>query len=223
MRKVLYIMLLCACFQPTLSHADSIGFMVEFDIGPLVSHPAGPFYFAFDLINGDLVSNNFIILKNFNFGGIGAGPADSPTLFGGASGDLSSVVILNDSDFLNSFTQKIEPGISSPSHISFVVSMTTNYSGGIPDSFAFYILDRDLNPIPTMDPMGTDALIVIDINSTNPLIQTFATDPNRSPVAGGAPIIMSAPLITPEPSVLLMFLISGLLFNYSQRRNKQLK
>jgi len=220
MKKMFYIMLLCVFLQPNLSHADSIGFVVEFDIGPLIDHSAGPFYFAFDLINGDFASSNFIILKSFNFSGSGAGPVDSPILIGGASGDLSSMVILSDNDFLNSFTQQIEPGISSPSHVSFVVNMTTNYSGGIPDSFAFYILDRELYPIPTMDPLGTDALIVIDINSTNPLIQTFATDPSRSPVAGGGPIIMSAPLITPEPSILLMFLISGLLFNYRQRRNK---
>ncbi|MGA2264163.1 MAG: NF038129 family PEP-CTERM protein, partial [Acidobacteriota bacterium] len=167
---------------------------------------------AFQLIDGSGTGdgNNTVTLTNFHFGGGSATP--SPILFGGVSGDISGTVTLNDSSFFNAFVQGFTPG----NDLSFLVDMTTNVdSGPTPDAFAFSILDSSGFPIPTLDPSGADTLLTINIDSTNPTILTYTTDPTRNTLGGSGPVItMDAPVSStltavPEPESLLL-MISGL-------------
>ncbi len=198
---------LCA-LSASVCRADLV-FHVSLNTAPLIGHPAGPFSLAFDLIDGDGAVNNTVTVSNFLFVGTGAGPTGSPTTMGGAAGDLSSTVTLNDTAFFNSLSQEFSPGSAPPSRVEFDVQMTTNFAGGTPDSFAFSILDNSGLPIPTQDPLGTDTLLSVDINSSNPSIQTFATDPNEPPQGGGNPIQMSAPVVqvVPEPLTVTLLIV----------------
>lgn len=184
-------------------HANTI-FTVTLNTSPLVGSGAGPFSVAFQLNDGSGTNdgNNTATLTNFSFGGGSA--TGSPTLFGGAGGDLTGTVTLTDSDFFNAFIQGFSPGSS----LSFLVDLTTNVdSGGIPDAFAFSILDANGFSIPTMDPSGADTLLTINIDSANPEILTYATDPSRNTLGGTGPAItMDAPVTSPvpEPASLLL-------------------
>jgi hypothetical protein len=157
----------------------------------------GSFSVVFDLIDGDGVTNNQINLSNFlGFGN----PLTSPNYLGGAAGDLSSAVLLNDSIFLNEFVQ----GFMASNLLSFSVDLTTNFAGGNPDSFVFLLLDSGGNTIPTQDPLGTDAFLSIDIGPGAPVIQTYGT-------ALGTGVNLGPPTVTsvPEP-ISLVLLVTGL-------------
>jgi hypothetical protein len=176
-------------------------FNVNLDTSPLVGNAAGPFSLDFQLISGGGGVTNTAILSHFNFGGGRA--SGSPTLTGGASGTLTGTVTLTESAFFNEFFQLFIAG----NHLSFNVNLTTQVASGLtPDEFSFAILDSAGVEIPTTS--FSDALMLIDINSLNPAIQTFAGD---SSVPGGialsAPTITSAPGTVPEPGTLLLVLM----------------
>ncbi|HZL66130.1 MAG TPA: hypothetical protein VFC29_02245, partial [Candidatus Limnocylindrales bacterium] len=68
-------------------------------------------------------------------------------------------------------------------------------------------LDSSGAQLPTLS--FFDAFVEIDLDSANPAIQTFASDPSRNSVAGGAPINLSAPEFTsgtptPEPGSIFL-------------------
>jgi hypothetical protein len=132
-------------FMGGLVHADTL-VTVTMDTSQLVGHPAGPFYLAFQLTDGSGAGNSstMAVLSNFQFGG--GASSGSPTLMGGASGDISSSVTLSDSSFLNFFSQQFTPG----STLTFTLSLTGSVkAGSTPDHFAFSILDQTLKAIPT--------------------------------------------------------------------------
>jgi hypothetical protein len=212
--KCLFIAFMAMVIAPSV-HADTINFTVTLNTSPLIASLAGPFSLAFQLVDGSGGSsgdaNNTATLSNFNFWG--GAPTGSPIPFGGASGDLTGTVTLTDSDFFNALIQGFTPG----STLSFLVNLTTNVDlGGTPDAFAFSMLDSSGSAIPTLDPSFADTLLTINIDSANPLILTYATDPNRSTVGGSAFITMDAPVVgapgptpVPEPSS-LMLICTGL-------------
>lgn len=202
---------LLICTSPC--YADAI-FLVSLDTAPLIGHIAGPFSIEFQLNDGSGTSNgnNTAIISNFLFGS--GGSATVPNIVGGASGSLSSIVTITDSDFFNEFFQEFVPGTT----LSFDVHLTTNLSaaedpllGGTPDQFSFAILDKTGVEIPTFGSAGE--FLSIDINSTNPSIHLFTSDPSISPAGGGSGIsispltnIVAQPL--PAPSTLFL-LTSG--------------
>lgn len=168
-------------FAPADGRADSL-FHVTLDTSPLVGQPNAPFSLLFQLTNSNSGVNS-VTLSNFTFGG--GAPLGSPTLTGGASGNLSSGVTLTESGFLNFFAQQFTAG----SVLGFDVQMTTNFSGaGTPDGFAFQIQDSNGALLPTTGP--ANSFINVSINSSNPAIETFGS-------ARGASIRISAPQITP--------------------------
>jgi hypothetical protein len=176
-----------------------LSFDVIVDTSVLIDHPAGPFSLAFKLTDGSGFgdNNNHILLDNFAFGD--GGVAGLPDIIGEASGDLSSSVTLDDSEFLSEFVQPFDPGDT----LTFHVDMTTNRDrGAAPDEFAFKILDCMGAEIPTTG-LG-DSLLIVDINSRTPVIQAFAGDFSRAPSCGGEPITLAAPRIVPEPSALAL-------------------
>jgi hypothetical protein len=196
----------CA-LSASVCHADLL-FHVSLNTTPLMGHPAAPFYVDFQLTDGSGAgdANNTATINNFAFGG--GVPTGSPTLTGGASGNLFTQVNLTDSNFFNEFFQQFTPG----STLSFNVQLTTNVDAGpTPDQFSFAILDDTLAEIPTegLLNVGSDVFLTADINSPNPPIQSYASDPTRSPAGGGGPIDLGSPgvQIVPEPTTLALLVI----------------
>jgi hypothetical protein len=192
---------------PELSMADVITYDISLTTGPLVGHVAGPFSIEFQLNDGSGANdgNNSVLLSNFVFGG---GSAEgTPVLIGEVSGNASSLIRLTDSLFFNQFVQEFTPGL----RLGFRLTLTTNTdAGGVPDEFSFAILDNSGVEIPTVASFY-DVLLQIDINSANPLVQTYGTDPNRIPTAGGSSIDITAPaaneVAVPEPASWMMLII----------------
>lgn len=186
-----------AIFTASAAYANAV-FTVTLNTTPLVGSLSAPFAVFFQLNDGSGLAtgdgNNTAIINNFAFGGDSAGGCPLSCLItGGASGDMTGAVTLNDTPLLlNSFTETFTAG----SALSFQVDLTTAVdAGGTPDVFAFSLLDKNGNPIPTEDPIGADTLLSIEIDSANPGIFTYGTVP------GGA-ISLAAPSIgAPQPPV----------------------
>jgi hypothetical protein len=211
----------------SITHA-SIVYNVSMNTTPLVSHPAGPFSLEFQLNDGSGTgdANNTAILNNFLFSG--GTVVGSPTLTGGATGNLTSGITLTDSSFFNQFIQGFTPGSS----LSFRLNLSTNGdSGGTPDQFSFAILDKTGTELPTLAPSFFDVFIEVDIDSANPLVHTYGTDTNRIPAGGGSAINIAAPTATavtavPEPTPLSLTLlgVAGLfLFGHWYRNDTRSK
>lgn len=164
-----------------------------FDTSALISSSAGPFELAFVLTDGSGTGdgNNTVTLSNFLFGvGGSAGSVDTSLSTGGVSGDLASGVSLVDSSFLNIFASSFTPG----SLLSFRLGLTTNVDpGGTPDELSLVLLQGSGPPlpVPTTDPSGLDSFLTVNIDSTQPTVSTFA-------------------LAIPEPSSLLLIVVSSL-------------
>jgi hypothetical protein len=116
-------------------------------------------YLAFDFIGGTPVENNTVTISDF----VSNATLGALTPTGGASGSISpGHGTLNDSQFFNELLQ----GVTFGSTLSFDLDLTTNvFSGGIPDEFAFYLLDSTQNPYASSDPTGADSVFVIIVNS----------------------------------------------------------
>jgi hypothetical protein len=162
---------------------------VVFDVStgtlPLIGNASGPFSleFQFNDGSGGGDGNNTVLLSDFNFNG--GGLTGNASVVGGAAAGVGSVT-LTDSAFFNSFSQPFTPGNS----LHFRVSLGTNLDpGGTPDQFSFAILDKTGVEIPTTG-LG-NALVTVDINSPNPVPQSFGT---ASPT-----IQIAAPSVTPVP------------------------
>ena len=176
----------------SLCVADIISYDVSLDTSPLIGHPATPFSLNFQFNDGQGTgdANNTVSLGNFTFG-LGGTAVGVPSLAGGATGSLAQGILLTDSAFFNSFTQEFTPG----SQLAFLLQFTNNVDAGLtPDQFSFAVLDNSGFEIPTLN--FANALIVIDIDSAAPTVQTFATDVNVTPFGGGAPIDMGPPQVT---------------------------
>jgi len=166
---------------------------ITIDTSPLMG---GAFSLAFDLIDGDAAVNNKVTIRNFQLGG--GSLSGSPILAGGAAGSLPGIATLHDSSFFNEFFQEFIPG----SRLSFALDFTRNFAGGTPDSIAFFIIDNITGlPIPTLDPLGTDAFLTLDLNPVSSLIGTFASDPSRTSLIIAAPAVSAVP----EPSTMTLF------------------
>ena len=129
------------------------------DTTPLL-HSAG--YFAFDFLGGTPIENNTVTISDFTSDAtLGA---MTPT--GGATGTITpGPGTLDDSQFFN---ELLQAAAAFGTTASFTLSLTTNAgSGGIPDTFAFYLLDPTQVPITTSDPTGADALFTINITGTD--------------------------------------------------------
>jgi hypothetical protein len=165
---------------------------------------SGPFSLAFQLTDGSGIgdANNTVTLSDFNFGGGGL-LAGTTLSDGGVAGDPATALTLTDSTFFSYYLQGFVPG----SFLSFVLSTTTNLNGigGAPDAFAFSILDGFGAPIPTLDPLFTDTLLTLTIDSSTPSFAVYGSDLARTDLALNAPDV--APV--PEPSTLLL-LATGL-------------
>jgi hypothetical protein len=207
------------------AHADLV-VDVTLNTAPLTTAPAtsaGPFSLAFQLVQGSQANNNTATISNFLFGaggspGSGCPAVLAPCTFGGASGDISSRVSLNTSNAFNALVETFTPGSS----LSFLLDLTTNVNaGGTPDAFAFSILDSSGSSIPTLDSTGADTLLTINIDSDNPAILTYTTDPSLATLGGSGPsLTMDAPVVSaavPEPRTLTLLGLCVLFARLFQR------
>ncbi len=147
---------------------------------------------AFDLIDGDGAINNSAIISGFSTDGT----LGSSTSTGGVSGNLPGAVTLSDSEFFNELLQMITLG----SFIDFALDLTSNFAGGIPDSFSFFILDDATPPsssLVTTDLLG-DALFIIDIDGTA-LGAVFVASQSEPSV----PVTLTSRQV-PEPGAILL-------------------
>jgi hypothetical protein len=185
------------------AHADEV-FTVTLDTAPLTTAPdtaAGPFSLAFQLAQGDPANLvNTATITDFSFGGGSAGacPA-SCTTFGDVTGDATTSIGLSTSDTFEAIVQSFAPG----TQLSIQVDLSTNPNTGVaPDDFAFSLLDSSGSPIPTQDPSGADTFLTVMLNSTNPTIETYASDSTTGTSAGAVFISLDAPTIgTPTPTI----------------------
>ena len=186
----------------SVSYAD-LTYDVSLDAAPLIGDPAGPFSLAFQITDGSFLGdgNNTVTVSNLN---LGSGSLGGVALaVGGVTGDLGSSMALTDSSFLSFAIQQFTPG----DVLRFTLDATTNLdAGGGVDQFTFSILDSSGQQIPTggglLSPFF-DVFTAINFDSSSsPSIQTFASDPTRTPAGGGPAIVIGAPEVTsavPEP------------------------
>jgi hypothetical protein len=170
----------------------------------------GPFSLVFQLVDGSGTgdANNNAFLSDFNFNGGSA--VEPPTLFGGATGDLSSSVSITDSDpFFNAIFQGFNPGAS----LSFNLAITDNADVGSPtqDQFLMSILDPNGNGIPTLDTVNGSFLTLTLDGTLTPPVATFAADTSMTTYDLAAPTA-SLVMVTPEPGALILFgtVVAGL-------------
>ena len=192
----------------TPARADSV-FTVTLNTAPLTALPgssAGPFGLAFQLVDGSGASdaNNTATISNFQFGGGSAAACPSScTAFGGVTGSALSSIVLTDTAFFSALAETFTPGSS----LSFQVDLTTNVdAGATPDLFAFSLLDANGASLPTLDPLGANTLVSVNIDSANPLVLSYGTDSSLPTSAGGVALSIAAPVIgvpatgtVPEP------------------------
>jgi hypothetical protein len=221
-RQFIRLFLLTFALLVPLCLADDLTFTFALNTSPLIGDAAGPFSLDFQFTDGSGTgdANNTVNISSFDFGGGSAtGSAD---LTGGVTGNLSSSVSMVDSSFFNEFTQEFLPGSS----LSFQVASTTNVdASGVPDELSFAILDSTGVEIPTQGLASTGSDVFLDLNidsSTSPSVHSFASDPSRSPTAGGGPITTGPPTVTetaatiPEPATVFtgataLALIAGII------------
>jgi len=184
----------CATRGPIRERVVPLSFTVHVNTAALVNHPAGPFTVDFQLTNGNGRSdgNSACTLSHFDFGA-GGKPLGVPTVRGGASGSLGSVVTLRTSTFLNEFTQTFAAG----EKLKFQLDLTSTFEpGSTPDQFSFALLDKTGAELPSTSPFA--ALLKVDLNSVKPTVESFPTDSSRKPRGGGPVIAVDAPQIWPR-------------------------
>jgi hypothetical protein len=139
----------------------------------------GPYQLYMNLLDGNGTgdANNTVTVDTFACTGISL------------SGCPSGVYSLTDSSFLTLTTF----GFTAGGGVAFRVALTGNLDANlVPDSFQLSILDGSVNPLPTTDPSGSDAVLFAQFDQSSPILQGYGS-PN------GAAITLSPPEITIEP------------------------
>ncbi|HVO88984.1 MAG TPA: PEP-CTERM sorting domain-containing protein [Casimicrobiaceae bacterium] len=192
--QVLFLAMLIMLSQRPV-HAGVVAGSISLDTSAL----SGTFEIAFVFTDGSGTgdANNSVTLGNFGFGGGSAGSVDPLLTTGGASGDLSSSMVLIDSAFLSIAAAFFDPGAV----FSFDFALTTNVdAGGTPDAFSMVLLRGDGSVVATADPSGADALLTLNVDSAQPGFNAFASELSPAPVV--------TPSVVPEPSTMLLFALA---------------
>lgn len=180
---------------------------VSLDTSPLIAGATGPYHIEFQLVDGDGITNSSVTVTNFSFGAGGA--TGSPTLDGGASGDLVTGVNLADSSFFNAFFQPFTPG----SFLTFSLLLDTPvFVPPVPDRLTFALLNGSLFEIPT-DGAGNE-LVGIDLRLPL-LVETF------SGLDMGSDPLLDAPTVAvvQEPGSIFLVLASLVLLRTRKRKS----
>ena len=150
---------------------------------------------VFGITDGDGVADNSVALSDFNFGG-GSAEGSASYIGSGVTGDLGSVIGMNDSGFSALFEQQFSVG----SALSFVLSTTDNFAGGTPDAFAMYVCDATVSTCYS-DDTASGAMLILNLTggtvSPSSFILTGASDQ-------GLPAPVVSGVTTPEPASFLL-------------------
>jgi hypothetical protein len=223
MRNILKSCILAAVLAAlgsTTARANSL--MASFELTTTSIVGDGTFSLAFQLVDGSGIGNADNTVQLFSFDFDGGSASGSALLFGGASGDVVNGLTLTNSDPLfNAAIQNFVPG----QYVSFNALFTNNNDTPFPDLFLVSILDPNGNGIPTLDTMY-DSFITVTLNGTSTVVNsmtvpptsTFAEDPTQLPDYG-----LPAPVVTPEPSSLVLLASSCLLLVLLSLFRSQLK
>lgn len=184
----------CVMLCAASSQAGTLSFHVDLNTAALTGNSNGPFSLDFQLNQGSGAATNTVDLTDFVF--TGGTPSGSPSLFGGATGDLGSSVSLTDAaNASNEFFQGFTDGTT---EIDFDASLTTDVDAVTPDAFVMAILDNTTANIPTTG-LG-DSMLLVNISASNLTLGDVETATSTSPDAG------AFVLVSPEPGT------SGLAF-----------
>jgi hypothetical protein len=186
--------------------ADSI-YLVSIDTLTFPS-AAGPYELYLNLLDGSGIgdANNTVTLGAFTCTGASLGECPS------------GVYSLTDSSFSTSTTF----GFMAGGKLSFRVALTGNLDTNlVPDSFQLSILDGSINPVPTTDPSGSDAVLFAQFDRSSPILQGYGSP-------DGAAITLSPPAITtpesvPEPVLGLPILLGLCLMFVMSKRQRQIQ
>jgi len=214
-KRILTLASLTVALLLVAATAMAGSFLVTLDTSPLF----GPQTLAFALTNFNGASNT-VALADFSFDGGSAIAGSEDCTFGGTfsglgcSGDLTSGVTLADLDPTAAFfTQQFNPGLS----LSFVLTTTNNFGGGVPDQFAMALCDGSLSTCYSDDASG--AMLLLDLTGGSLAVSSFVT-------FGASLQNLDAPIVTvadtsrvPEPGTLL--LVGGGLAGLIVRRRKE--
>lgn len=157
---------------------------VNIDTAPIQGQTG---YLAFDFLGGAPVESNTVVISSFT----SDASLGTLVLTGAASGTLvPGPATLNDSQFFNELLQTVTFGTT----MSFTLDLTTSVSpGGIPDAFAFYLLDSTQNPYTTSDPTGADSLFDINIDGSSLSPEVYASSSASSTVTPAAATTVPEP------------------------------
>ena len=149
----------------------------------------------FGITDGDGVADNNVALSDFNLGG-GSAQGSATYSGSGISGDLSSVIALDDSGFSALFEQQVNVGSS----LSFVLSTTDNFAGGTPDAFAMYLCDSTVSTCYSDDALS-GAMLILNLTGGTVTPSSFILN-------GASDQNLPAPVVTgvnaPEPTSVLL-------------------
>ena len=156
---------------------------------------------VFQLIDGDGVVDNSLLLGDFSVGG--GTVAGAPEYFGtsGVSGDLSGGISMDDSGGSAVFGQLLTFGSS----LSFQLTTTNNFSGsGAPDAFSMALLTPDLMTCLSDDQVSC-VLLQLDLTGGTLSPSSFTLNGASAPGLP-APVVTVAETV-PEPGSLALSLM----------------
>jgi hypothetical protein len=180
--------------------ADSI-YLVNIDTSTLPSASA-PYQLYLNLLDGSGIgdANNTVTLDTFACTGISL------------IGCPSTVYSLTDSSFSTTMTI----GFVAGGDLGFRVALTGNLDVNlVPDSFQLSILDGSVNPLPTTDPSGSDAVLFAQFDQSSPILQGYGS-PDGTAIALAPPVIISESPV-PEPPLGLPIVVAVCLVFFSRR------
>ena len=200
-RKLLFgwavlLALTLGTFGTQTVRADAI-VNVSVDTSSIASTPGAEIFFVFTDGNGTGDANNTATLTNFSLGLGTPGALDALNSTGGVTGSLATGLSLVDSAFLNVFGQLFTPGNT----LSFTLDLTTNVDGAVPDQFSMIVVDSNGNALPSNDPNGFGDLLVVNLDSANPVVTNYAPS---LVTLGSTTTPPPPPVTTPEPSSILL-------------------
>jgi hypothetical protein len=151
---------------------------------------------VFGITDGDGVADNNVALSDFNYGG-GSAEGSATYLGSGISGDLSSVIAMDDSGFSALFEQQINVGSS----LSFALATTNNFAGGTPDAFAMFLCDSTVSTCYSDDAVSGAMLI---LNLTGGTVTPSSFILNGASDQGLPAPVVTAGFTVPEPTSFLL-------------------